>query len=258
MKLTKKELDSKLDSIVNCEVFARALKFKALQHTYSHLNCILIQSQRENITYVLPFKKWNALGISVLKGEKGLAIIVPRFRKVDKPDGSKDDELVGFATGHVFDVSQTDAPPDFLIAHLNRDFPGYPPLVDLSPVPVVERPLRKGLSGYFDPKELAITISSIQSEADRALTLLHETGHYLVWKNNLELPKELEEVIVESSAFIAASKFGLDATAPSAGYIAGYINKAEDLRKASKVIDKISNGLLKTYVRSEEYAENNC
>ena len=257
MKLTKKELDSKLDSIVNCEVFARALKFKALQHNYSHLNCILIQSQRENITYVLPFKKWNALGVSVLKGERGLAIIVPRFRKVNKSDGSKDDELVGFATGHVFDVSQTDAPPDFLITHLNRDFPGYQNLVDLSPIPVIERPLRKGLSGYFDPNELTITISSVQSEADRALTLLHETGHYLVWKNKLEIPKELEEVIVECSAFIAASKFGLDATAPSAGYIAGYISNTEDLRKASKVIDKISNGLLKTYERSETYAESN-
>ena len=62
---------------------------------------------------------------------------------------------------------------------------------------------------------------------------------------------------MESSAFIAASKFGLDATAPSAGYIAGYLHNTEDLRKASKVIDKISNGLLKTYVRSEEYAESN-
>ncbi|MFZ2830760.1 MAG: ArdC-like ssDNA-binding domain-containing protein [Mesotoga infera] len=255
MKLTKKELDSKLDSIVNCEVFARALKFKALQHNYSHLNCILIQSQRENVTYVLPFKKWNALGISVLKGEKGLAIIVPRFRKVDKPDGSKDDELVGFATGHVFDISQTDAPPDFLIAHLNRDFPGYQNLVELSPIPVAERPLRKGLSGYFDSKELTITISGNLSEADKALTLLHETGHYLVWKDKLELLPEIEEVIVECSAFIAASKFGIDATAPSAGYIAGYLHNTEDLRKASKVIDKISNELLKTYERSEEYAE---
>lgn len=258
MKLTKKELDTKLDSIVNCEVFARALKFKALQHNYSHLNCILIQSQRQNVTYVLPFKKWNLLGISVMKGERGLAIIVPRFRKVDKPDGTKDDELVGFATGHVFDVSQTDAPPDFLIAHLNRDFPGYPSLVELSPVPVIERPLRKGLSGYFDPKELAITLSANLSEADRTLTLLHETGHYLVWKNKLEIPRELEEVIVECSAFIAASKFGLDATAPSAGYIAGYISNTEDLRKASRVIDKISNGLLKMYERSEEFAEYNC
>jgi len=257
MKLTKKELDSKLNSIVNCEAFARALKFKVLQHNYSHLNCILIQSQRQNVTYVLPFKKWNALGISVLKGEKGLAIIVPRFRKVDKPDGTRDDELVGFATGHVFDVSQTDAPPDFLIARLNNDFPGYQNLLELAPVPVVERPLRKGLSGYFDSRELAITLSSSQSEADRALTLLHETGHFLVWKNKLELTRELEEVIVESSAFIAASKFGLDATVPSAGYIAGYLHNTEDLRKASKVIDMISNSLLKTYERSEEYAESN-
>jgi len=257
MKLTKKELDSKLDSIVTCEVFARALKFKALQHTYSHLNCILIQSQRENVTYVLPFKKWNALGISVLKGEKGLAIIVPRFRKVDKPDGSKDDELVGFATGHVFDISQTDAPPDFLVSQLDIEFPGYQNLLQLAPVPVVERPLRKGLSGYFDSKELTITISGSQSEADRALTLLHETGHYLVWKNKLEIPQELEEVIIECSAFIAASEFGIDATAPSAGYIAGYLHNTEDLRKVSKVIDKISNELLKTYERSEEYAESN-
>ena len=112
-------------------------------------------------------------------------------------------------------------------------------------------------SGYFDSKELTITISGSQSEADRALTLLHETGHYLVWKNKLEIPQELEEVIVECSAFIAASKFGLDATAPSAGYIAGYINNTEELRKASKVIDKISNSLLKTYERSEEFAESN-
>jgi len=257
MKLTKKELDSKLDSIVNCEAFARALKFKALHHSYSHLNCILIQSQRENVTYVLPFKKWNALGISVLKGEKGLAIIVPRFRKVDKPDGSKDDELVGFATGHVFDISQTDAPPDFLVSQLDIEFPGYQNLLQLAPVPVVERPLRKGLSGYFDSKELTITISGSQSEADRALTLLHETGHYLVWKNKLEIPQELEEVIIECSAFIAASEFGIDATAPSAGYIAGYLHNTEDLRKVSKVIDKISNGLLRTYERSEEYAESN-
>ncbi len=255
MKLTKKELDSKLDSIVNCEAFARALKFKALHHSYSHLNCILIQSQRENVTYVLPFKKWNALGISVLKGEKGLAIIVPRFRKVEKSDGTKDDELVGFATGHVFDISQTDAPPDFLIAHLDNDLPGYQNLLQLAPVPVVERPLRKGLSGYFDSKELTITISGSQSEADRALTLLHETGHYLVWKNKLEIPQELEEVIIECSAFIAASEFGIDATAPSAGYIAGYLHNTEDLRKVSKVIDKISNGLLNMYERSEEYAE---
>jgi hypothetical protein len=50
--------------LVNCEGFARALKSKLAAQLLT-LELHPYTEPKGNVTYVLPFKKWNALEISV-------------------------------------------------------------------------------------------------------------------------------------------------------------------------------------------------
>jgi hypothetical protein len=82
---------------------------------YSWNNCLLIALQRPGATHVAGFYAWHKFGRFVRKGEKGIAILAPVLAKQEVRDEQNPDcgteviqQLVGFRTAFVFDVSQTE------------------------------------------------------------------------------------------------------------------------------------------------------
>ncbi|EAH1321871.1 DUF1738 domain-containing protein, partial [Listeria monocytogenes] len=63
--------------------FQEMLNVLASGHHYSFNNVVMIASQRPDATMVRGFKQWQALGRHVVKGEKGIDILVPTFKKIE-------------------------------------------------------------------------------------------------------------------------------------------------------------------------------
>lgn len=98
------ELAARMLTLFNCE--GKALSFH---------NRLMLAFQMPEATMVGRFRQWLIAGRCVKKGESGLFIWVPVFRKSGNDDASAggettpagDGERPGFIMGTVFDVSQT-------------------------------------------------------------------------------------------------------------------------------------------------------
>lgn len=153
-------LQDAVENLTSGPGWQQMLRTAAALPTYSPHNVLLITQQCPDAQAVAGFHTWKALGRSVRKGEKGLAILAPVLRRGTSPDqqtatpdgraaaaspaegsGSASAEVskdaagrprrvVGFRVVHVFDISQTDGPelPDLTPVLLNGQAP--PGLLD--------------------------------------------------------------------------------------------------------------------------------
>jgi DNA primase len=152
-------LQDAVENLTSGPGWQQMLRTAAALPTYSPHNVLLITQQCPYAQAVAGFHTWKALGRSVRKGEKGLAILAPVLRRGTSPDQqtatpdrrpaaaspaqgsgsasadvSKDAagsrRVVGFRVVHVFDISQTDGPdlPDPTPVLLNGQAP--PGLLD--------------------------------------------------------------------------------------------------------------------------------
>lgn len=71
-------------AIQDSESFRRWLDVSSRFHNYSLGNQLLIAFQRPDATYVAGFNAWLKLGRHVLKGEKGIRIMVPSPAEGDR------------------------------------------------------------------------------------------------------------------------------------------------------------------------------
>ena len=131
-------LQDAVENLISGPGWQQMLRTAAALPTYSPHNVLLITQQCPYAQAVAGFHTWKALGRSVRKGEKGLAILAPVLRRGTSPDqqtatpdgrpaaaspaqgsGSASADLsknaagrprrvVGFRVVHVFDISQTD------------------------------------------------------------------------------------------------------------------------------------------------------
>ena len=84
---------------------------------YSLRNQLLILMQNPNATNVNQMRAWNYQKRHIVKGEKAMKIITPKFGKqvVTDENGNavekKLDKITGYEVGFVYDVAQTDGEP---------------------------------------------------------------------------------------------------------------------------------------------------
>src|SRR5579871_5871639 len=94
-------------------------------HKYSLHNVMLIALQKPTASHVAGFHTWHKLGRHVRKGEKGITIFAPMLRpKRGTEHGAEEmveEQLLGFRTCCVFDVSQTEGKPMPAIATVQGD-----------------------------------------------------------------------------------------------------------------------------------------
>ena len=176
-------------------------------------------------------------------------------------------EIPLFRPVKVFDVSQTEGRPlPSLVAPLTGDVQQYEAFMEAlrrtSPVPVQFKPLREGLDGFLSLKHQTITIREGMSQVQTVCAAVHEIGHAVLHdreKDRLsaaagntdkEPPKAKDkntmEVEAESVSFAVCQYYGIDTSANSLGYIAGWSRDKSlpELKASLETISKTANILI--------------
>jgi len=271
------KLEQGVKDVFTSESFINYLKFSAKFHNYSYNNIILILKQKPEASMIAGFKKWNETGRVVKKGEKGIAILAPNFKKTYEPklDGNKQPvkdsngkpvlvdkgkEVIGFFPTYVFDVSQTDGDPlPEISSHFGGEMQDFNLMWDAfckcSPYPadIVESFGIKGAKGVCSHNKKCIHIIKGLSHEESIATLIHEIAHARTYnpdpKQNGD--KSTREVEAEGCAYIVSSYFGIDLGATSFEYIASWCENKEisELKQTLSSINKEANSII-NYVTS--------
>ena len=216
-------------------------------HRYSARNVTLILQQRPEATLVAGVKRWNQLGRKVKKGEKGIAILAPTLKRVEVVDGAtgevrEERKLAGFHTTYVFDVSQTEGRP---LKPQEEEIPQGPALYArlraACPVGVQEGLLPGGALGKTDGKR--IELAADQDYTSKAETLLHEWAHTLLHFGGMNLPREVEELEAEATAYAVGRELGLP-MAGSRDYILHWQGTVEGLESSLERIQGAARQIL--------------
>jgi hypothetical protein len=264
-------LQAGIATLIDSASWKAYLNTQAKFHRYSPTNTMLIFMQRPDATHVAGYQKWLELKRQVRLGEKGIFIMAPSFRAPRVRDDEDPETTIRtartpvnrFHVTHVFDISQTEG------KELPRDpsLPAPAAAEDLFPMikeaahrtglPVIERKMRSTRlhGGLMDDGNGSafIELNLHFDEADRACTLVHEIGHYLL-NHLVERPNRPDaELEAESVAYIVLHAFGIDCDTYAFGYIAGWQKEDQKIkgalagrlgriaRVARTMIDSISN-----------------
>lgn len=263
----KEELAIGVAELAEDENWQRHLEVMSQFHQYSFQNQILISIQRPNATRVAGFKVWKGVGRSVMKGEKGIAILAPkvinrRNKETGEPEldanGKPVRAVVGFTSATVFDVSQTDGEPlPEVYQELSEDPPaGFVEDLEAAIVAngfeVVYEKTGSAALGYTSPSSKRVVIDPDLSPGTRATTLAHELGH--IECGHLERMDEYHsghggcrgemEVQAESFSYVLARMNGMQTNLkPASEYVAGWGRHDKDaLRKVGDTLQKAVKG----------------
>lgn len=242
-----------VEQLRQSEAWTRFLDFAQVFHRYSVNNLLLILSQRPDATRVAGYRTWQSVGRQVTKGQRGIRIFGGRdvvTREEDERTGEETEHRTRrFFPVSVFDISQTepidrDAEDPSTIAHR---LTGDDPLGILAAVVdyltgqgwTVEREAIAGeVNGYTTTDGSRRVVVDVDlSPAHAAKTALHEAAHVLLHAE--EDPAEyvqhrgVKETEAESVAYVVAGLLGLDTSAYSIGYVAGWSEGDAETIKAT-------------------------
>lgn len=246
------KIEEGVSGLLNSERWMEYLKFQAKFHRYSWANCILIRAQFPEATYVAGIKTWNELGRYVKKGEKGIAILAPCFRKkeIETEEGEKEEikVLSGFRIVHVFDISQTEGKPlpQVEIAKiLQGETELYSLLKQICPFKVEEKDSLNGANGRFvgGVVQILTSLPTVQ----KTKTLIHEWAHGILHGDlTAKFERRQIELEAESVAFSVCHVLGLDTSEYSFGYLAGWggENAVKMLKESADRIQKATHEIL--------------
>jgi antirestriction protein ArdC len=230
---------------------------------YSLNNALLLSMQLSKrgmpAQRVAGFNTWRTLGRAVLKGEKGLAIFAPCTYRVQasgddvgtpKPSADAPEDkrrvLTGFRVAYVFAESQTegDDVPDVRPALLAGNAPGglYNALSALVTAEgyEVQRGDCGGANGYTDRLAKVVRIRDDVSEAQAVKTLCHELAHVLLHcepEYHYAGCRDTAEIEAESVSSVVCSVSGMDTSAYTTAYVAGWA--ADDVKKVRAAAERV-------------------
>ncbi len=217
-----KELATATDAARLTEEMVNYLDTCAKFHRYSLFNVFQILVTRPDATTVAGFKKWQSLGRFVRKGEHGIPILAPIFKKVMDDDEIEQDKLVGFKVVFVFDVAQTEGQP--LPEPPNWESPQQDAVLqDRLTQLATSRGIRVKLQSLPNNTQgVSLGGLILLSPFAGTKTLIHELAHELIHQRE-DAPKEkhIRELEAEAVAFVVGRHFGLDGLA-SPNYVALY------------------------------------
>lgn len=267
------KIDEGLEQINTNEEWLHFLAFQSMFYNYSFGNTMLIYLQNPNASFVKGFKAWNALGRYVKKGEKGIAILAPCFKKVPKNDedsnndaNASNDEKVkvigGFRVSYVYDIQSTSG-DDTMIPTLVKGLSGTSDEIE-----ALFTSLRSKVEGTYKVKDTSHTSEkgsynlatheiSIRSDLDcfqRLKTLIHEYAHALDFEAHPLEDKDKRnqrELIAESSSYVVCHALGLDTKDYSFPYLRTWLMEKDELKELATTIQKISSKILSLLIDEE-------
>lgn len=212
-------------------------------HRYSWLNCALITFQNPDATHVAGFETWKTLGRHVKRGEKGIIVRIPTPVKVDKGT-EKEETLLRFKCGHVFDVSQTEGEelPQFSVVTgdpgclLNR-LENYASSRGIK----IERreDLGRGVKGVSHKG--SVSLKKFLEPAEEFAVLVHELAHEQMHHGLFPRPdRQVLELEAEAVSFVVCCAAGLDVGSAAADYIQLYQGDAKQLTASLDRIKRCS------------------
>lgn len=266
------QLKQQVAALQDSQTFKRYLAAQARFHRYSARNVFLILFQRPEATRVAGYTTWKKLGRQVRRNEAGITIFAPApFKRssADAATGEVTEELIPrFKTATVFDIAQTEgkALPELTLGEIAGSAPegAYAALVQFAAsigyaiVPHLEDDQTEGRCNYTQQ-----TISVREAAPERMLhVLIHELAHALTGAIRQTHEHTERETIAEGVAFVACTAIGLDASAASFPYIAGYAGQQDGAaiiarlmdtiqRTSAQIIEIVETCLLGEYVDSE-------
>lgn len=265
-----------VEALRNSEAWARFLAFAQAFHRYSVNNLLLILAKNPEATHVAGYRKWQELGRQVRKGEGGPnAIRIFGGREVretveDERTGEESEQRrVKFFPVSVFDISQTDPidpdadDPSTLAQRLRGD----DPLGILAAVTdyltgkgwTVERePIPGNTNGYtaIDGSN-RVVIDADLSPAQAAKTALHEAAHVELHaeedRAEYVMHRGIKETEAESVAYVVAGVLGLDTSAYSIGYVAGWSNcEADTIKQTAANVIRTAHQLIEAITAPDD------
>jgi antirestriction protein ArdC len=256
-----RKLEKGVKDIFSSEKYKEFLKTYAQFHNYSINNTILILMQNPYSSYVASFQTWRKLGRSIKKGEKGIKVLVPipfRYEKqVEAKDGQNEVvkyEGTSFRLGNVFDIGQTDGKElPSLVSDLTDNSPeikkAINAIVGASRVPVhFDKPMNGEAKGYYHLEDKFIAIRPNMSDSQSFKTLVHEIAHSRIHGKDDKYDRKEREVQAESIAFVVCSRYGIDTSNYSFGYIAGWSSGKEtsELKSSLHLVQECSSEIIKS------------
>lgn len=264
-------ITEQVEALTDTDAWHAFLEFAQAFHSYSFGNLMLIQGQMPEATQVAGFRKWQELGRQVRKGERSIKIFGYAERKAREGEdttgmkkNAKGEYVVPyFPMLSVFDISQTDATEAWQEPEITHRLTGadesgiYAATADYLTAEgwTIEREAIPGEANGYTMMDGSrrIVVDAQLSDAQAAKTLLHEAAHALLHEADGEgdyvAHRGLKECEAESVAYIVAGILGLDTSAYSVGYVAGWIEGDADairstatdvLRAAHKIADAIT------------------
>ncbi len=237
-------ITEKVDALTESDAWRAYLDAAMSFHEYSFRNILLILAQKPEATRVAGFRSWQGRGRQVRKGEKAIRIYGYSSRTVTETDpgtGDKQDRKVPtFPILSVFDISQTDPieghpQPEEIAQLLTGADPAN--IYDRTAAVMTARgwtvtrePIAGSANGYTTTDgSRRIVVDETLEPAAAAKTMLHEAAHSHIHAPQITDPdarKDLHrgrmEVEAEAVAYVLAGLQGLDTSAYSVGYIAGW------------------------------------
>jgi len=231
-----------VEALRDSEAWTRFLRFVQSFHSYSLGNLLLILAQKPEATHVAGYRKWQKLGRQVRKGERGIRIFGGREVTETVEDESTGEEKerrrVRFFPISVFDMSQTDPidteadDPATLAQRLTGDDPhgiveAVTDYLTAQGWSLTRQPIPGETNGYTTADGTQhVVIDANLSPAQAAKTALHEAAHVILHAEEDQTEylehRGVKETEAESVAYVIAGTLGIDTSAYSIGYVAGW------------------------------------
>lgn len=257
-------LSGKVEQIVQGDGYRAYLTMLSRFHTYSANNVALILAQYPDATKVMGYGNkagttgWKSMGRFVRQGEKGITIIRPMHQTIeDEVSGEPVKVLRGFTAATVFDVSQTEGKP---LPHEPR--PGELSgdeherslelkvallrFIDERGVRVV-RDHQGTQRGYWNPDKREVGVRADLTGVRELKTVAHETAHMLADHRREGIDMADAETVAESVAFVLLDHYGIDTSAYSVPYIAGWARNPAVVQRNLDTVRTLSHVLLTAF-----------
>ena len=254
----RERLKHAAEELLSSEGWARWVRTRAMFHSYSAGNCMLLASQchQRGIVpqRVAGFRMWLRLGRCVRKDEKALRILAPVAVKTRDAVGEETGERrVFFKTAFVWDLSQTEPLPGVEPVSLG---PPCEPLTGdshahlLAPLQAFAESLGYSVSfeaidgsagGWCDSRNKRIVVDRDVPANAQLRTLIHECAHAL-GIDYQRYSRRQAEVMVDTVTLVAASSVGLAVDGETIPYVTGWGEDGalEAVTEFAETIDKVA------------------
>jgi antirestriction protein ArdC len=226
-------------------------------HHYSFFNVMLIARACPQATRVAGYQTWKTLGRYVKKGEKGIMILAPVFRRRTQENNEAENAkldcndsraLVGFRAVYVFDESMTAGNPVPQIASINGDPGAHRERLEQF---IREQGIVLEYSADIAPATGVseggkIKLLPGQSPAETVATLVHELAHERLHRaeRRASTTKRIRETEAEAVAFVVCQAIGLEAGTASADYISLWNGDAAVLLESLELVQRTATEII--------------